>query len=158
YRVTLPPISGKAEGLRIEPIDAPIGQAQGLLWAFDSLYVVVNVDRRSTLDAGLYRVRDTDGDDRLDKVELLRKLNGGGEHGPHAVILAPDGRSLYIVAGNATQVPELYGSLVPRVWGEDNLLPHMVDGGGFMTGEKAPGGYICRVTPDGQTWDLVATG
>ena len=45
YRVTLPPISGKAEDLRVEPIDAPIGEAQGLLWAFDSLYVVVNRGR-----------------------------------------------------------------------------------------------------------------
>ena len=156
YRVTLPPITGKADGLRIDPIDAPIGEAQGLLWAFDSLYVVVNRGRK--YDSGLYRVRDTDGDDRLDKVELLRKLKGSGEHGPHAVILAPDGRSLYVVAGNATEVPALAGSLVPRVWGEDNILPHMVDGGGFMTGEKAPGGFICRVTPDGQTWDLVAMG
>src|SRR5690242_17170315 len=150
YRVTLPPIGGKAEGLRIEPIDAPIGEAHGLLWAFDSLYVVVNRGRR--YDSGLYRVRDTDGDDRLDKVELLRKLNGGGEHGPHAVILAPDGRSLYVVAGNATQLPQVTGSLVPQVWGEDNLLPRMVDGSGFMADEKAPGGYICRVSPDGQVW------
>jgi putative heme-binding domain-containing protein len=155
YRVTLPPTSGK-EGLRIEPIDAPIGEAHGLLWAFDSLYVVVNRGRK--YDSGLYRVRDTDGDDRLDKVELLRKLNGGGEHGPHAVILAPDGRSLYVVAGNATQLTQVTGSLVPRVWGEDNLLPRMVDGAGFMTGEKAPGGHICRVSPDGQVWDLVSIG
>ncbi len=156
YRVTLPPVSGKAEEIRVEPIDAAIGEAQGLLWAFDSLYVVVNRGRR--YESGLYRVRDTDGDDRLDKVEQLRKIDGSSEHGPHAVILAPDGRSLYFVAGNATRVPELAGSLVPRVWGEDNLLPHMVDGGGFMTGEKAPGGYICRVTPDGQTCDLVSMG
>ncbi len=156
YRVMLPPIGGKAEDLRVEPIDAPIGEAHGLLWAFDSLYVVVNRGRR--YDSGLYRVRDTDGDDRLDKVELLRKINGGGEHGPHAVILAPDGRSLYVVGGNATTVPELSGSLVPRVWGEDNLLPRMVDGGGFMTNEKAPGGFICRVSPDGKTWDLVSIG
>jgi putative heme-binding domain-containing protein len=156
YRVTLPPISGKAEGLYIEPIKAPIGEAHGLLWAFDSLYVVVNRGRK--YDSGLYRVRDTDGDDQLDKVEVLRKLDGGGEHGPHAVILAPDGRSLYVVAGNATQLTKVTGSLVPRVWGEDNLLPRMVDGSGFMTGEKAPGGYICRVSPDGQVWDLVSIG
>jgi putative heme-binding domain-containing protein len=156
YRVMLPPTNGKAGDLRVEPIDAPIGEAHGLLWAFDSLYVVVNRGRR--YDSGLYRVRDTDGDDRLDKVELLRKIDGGGEHGPHAVILAPDGRSLYVVAGNATRVPELAGSLVPRVWGEDNLLPRMVDGGGFMTNEKAPGGFICRVSPDGKTWDLVSIG
>ncbi len=36
----------------------------------------------------------------------LRKLDGGGEHGPHAVILAPDGKSLYVVAGNATRLTE----------------------------------------------------
>ena len=127
-----------------------------MLWAFDSLYVVVNRGHR--YDSGLYRVRDTNGDDRLDHVELLRKLDGGGEHGPHAVILAPDGRSLYVVAGNATRVPETAGSLVPRVWGEDNLLPRMVDGSGFMADEKAPGGFICRVSPDGTTWDLVSIG
>jgi putative heme-binding domain-containing protein len=156
YRVNLPPIAGKPEDIRIEAIDAPIGEAQGLLWAFDSLYVVVNRGRR--YESGLYRVRDTDGDDRLDKVDQLRKLNGGGEHGPHAVVLAPDGLSLYVVAGNATQLPALGNSLVPKIWGEDNLLPRMVDGSGFMASEKAPGGFICRVTPDGQSWELVSMG
>ena len=54
--------------------------------------------------------------------------------------------------------PGVDGSLVPRVWGEDNLLPRMVDGAGFMTSEKAPGGYIYRVSPDGKHWELVAMG
>jgi putative heme-binding domain-containing protein len=156
YRVTPPPIEKNAETIRVEPIEVPIGEAHGLLWAFDSLYVVVNRGRK--YDSGLYRVRDTDGDDRLDQVELLRKLDGGGEHGPHGVILAPDGKSLYVVAGNATRVTRTDRSLVPRVWGEDNLLPRMVDGNGFMTGEKAPGGHIYRVSPDGQHWELVAIG
>jgi putative heme-binding domain-containing protein len=156
YRVTLPPIEGKAEEIKVEPIDAAIGEAHGLLWAFDSLYVVVNRGRKYR--SGLYRVQDSDGDDRLDKVELLRAIDGGGEHGPHAVVLAPDGKSLYIVAGNATRLPPTDGSLVPRVWGEDNLLPRMVDGSGFMTGEKAPGGYVCRVSPDGVRCELVAMG
>ena len=47
---------------------------------------------------------------------------------------------------------------MPRVWGEDNLLPRMVDGSGFMTGEKAPGGHIYRVSPDGKHWELVSMG
>ncbi len=34
----------------------------------------------------------------------------------------------------------------------------MVDGSGFMTNEKAPGGHICRVSPDGKRWELVAIG
>ncbi len=74
-----------------------------MLWAFDSLYVVVNTGGKFA--SGLYRVRDTNGDDVLDKVEQLRKLEGNGEHGPHAVVLAPDGKSLYVVAGNGTKVP-----------------------------------------------------
>ena len=71
--------------IKVEPIPVEIGEAQGLLWAFDSLYVVVNAGGK--YQSGLYRVRDTDGDDVLDKVELLRKLDGNGEHGPHAVVL-----------------------------------------------------------------------
>jgi putative heme-binding domain-containing protein len=156
YRVTPPPIGTVAEPL-VEAIDVALGEAQGLLWAFDSLYVVVNHGQR--YETGLYRVRDTDGDDRLDKVEQLHRLtNDGGEHGPHAVILAPDGKSLYVVAGNATRLVKTSGSLVPRIWGEDNLLPRMADGAGFMAGEKAPGGTIYRVSPDGQQWELVAMG
>ncbi len=73
-------------------------------------------------------------------------------------MLAPDGKSLYVVAGNATKVPELGGSLVPRVWGEDNLLPRLPDGNGFMRDEKAPGGYICRVDRDGKDWVLESMG
>jgi putative heme-binding domain-containing protein len=156
YRVTPPMEAGRAEVVRVEPIDVAIGEAHGLLWAFDSLYVVVNRGRK--YNSGLYRVRDTDGDDRLDAVELLHKLSGGGEHGPHGVVLGPDGQSLYVVAGNATRLTAIDGSRVPKVWGEDNLLPRMVDGGGFMTGEKAPGGHIYRVSPDGKKWELVSIG
>ncbi len=156
YRVTLPPVDAKGGQVGVEAIDVPIGEAQGMLWAFDSLYLVVNRGRR--YESGLYRVLDTNGDDKLDKVEQLRKLDGGGEHGPHAVVLAPDGKSLYIVAGNATALARVDDSLVPRVWGEDNLIPRMVDGAGFMTTEKAPGGHILKVSPDGKHWELVAIG
>src|SRR6185312_4715504 len=143
YRVTLPALDGKADEIKIDPIDVAIGEAHGLLWAFDSLYVVVNRGRK--YDSGLYRVRDTDGDDRFDKVELLRKIDGGGEHGPHAVVLSPDGKSLYIVAGNATQLTETSSSLVPKVWGEDTLIPRLPDGAGFMRDEKAPAGWVGKL-------------
>ena len=34
----------------------------------------------------------------------------------------------------------------------------MPDGGGFMTDEKAPGGWVCKVDPDGKNWELVSMG
>ncbi len=136
YRVTPPGIGTEPGEIKVEPIPVEIGEAQGLLWAFDSLYVVVNASGK--FQSGLYRVKDTNGDDVLDKVEQLRKLEGNGEHGPHAVSLAPDGKSLYVVAGNATKLPELSGSDVPRDWGEDNLLPRMVDGQGVHDQREGP--------------------
>lgn len=153
YRLTPAGILGAKE-LKIEKINVDIGEAQGLLWAFDSLYVSVN--RGKKYASGLYRVRDTDGDDQLDSVETLRELKGGGEHGPHAVLPHPDGKSLVIICGNGTTLPEVSSSRVPLTWDEDQLLPRVQ--GRFMRGKRAPGGFICRVDPDGKNWELMATG
>ena len=156
YRVTPPPAGGEGAAIRVESIPVPLGEAQGLLWAFDSLYVVVN--RGEKYESGLYRVTDTNNDDMLDRVEKLRTLQGGGEHGPHGVVLSPDGKALYVVAGNDTKLTELAGSLVPRIYGEDQMLPYMTDGNGFMKYERAPGGCIYRVDPSGKDWTLVSMG
>ncbi|MFO0876681.1 MAG: c-type cytochrome [Gemmataceae bacterium] len=157
YRVTPPALEGQASDTKVEKIDVPLGEAQGLLWAFDSLYVVVN--RGSKYPSGLYRVRDTNGDDKLDKVELLKPINGGGEHGPHAVMLTPDGKNLTVVCGNGTQmVRPLAASRVPELWGEDHLLKRMPDGNGFMAGVLGPGGCIYQVDPEGKNWELLSVG
>src|SRR5690606_4244083 len=70
-----------------------VSGAQGLVWAFDSLYANVN-------GTGLYRIRDTDGDNVPDTAEFLGVSDGGGEHGVHDVILTEDGKGLYYSAGN----------------------------------------------------------
>jgi putative heme-binding domain-containing protein len=155
YRIQPPPL-GSSPGPAIEKIDLPIGQAQGLLYAFDSLYVMVA--NEAYQGRGLYRVRDTDGDDRFDNVRLLRKLDGGGEHGPHAIVPTPDGKGLYIVVGNQTRITELAGSKVPRHWGEDLLLPRLWDGNGFMKGVLGPGGWVARTDPEGREWTLQTVG
>ena len=151
YRVTTSGADGKISVRRI-PVD--IGEAQGLLWAFDSLYV--NVNKGKKYAGGLYRVRDTDGDGELDEVKLLRGLKGTGEHGPHAVLKHPDGKSLVVVCGNRTEPTEIDSSLVPQVWDEDGLLPRPQ--GRFMRGVRAPGGCIYRVDPTGENWELMANG
>src|SRR5262245_51532582 len=156
FRVTPPPPGGKAADAKVEKIPVDIGHAQGLLWAFDSLYVMVNSGKLKT---GLYRVRDTDGDGELDEVKLLRALDGGGgEHGPHAILLSPDGKSLTVVCGNQTKLTRFDRSRVPTVWGEDHLLPRMPDGNGFMAGVLGPGGAIYKVDPEGKSWELLSVG
>ena len=133
-----------------------IGHAQGLCYAFDSLYVVVST-RNSSSGCGVFRLLDTDGDDMFDKLVELKLLGlTAGEHGPHAIIPAPDGKHLYVVIGNQTKVPADYShSRVPEVWGEDQLLPSLQH---FMKGAEAPLGHIAQIDPEGKTWEIVATG
>jgi putative heme-binding domain-containing protein len=156
YRITPPPIGGAAEATRVEKINVELSGAQGLLWAFDSLYAMVSKNGR--FDSGLYRVRDTNGGDQLDQVELLRPLEGGGDHGWHALLAGPDGKSIYVVAGDATRLRKPERSRVPLIWGEDHLLPRIPDARGFMTDVLAPGGCFYRVDPEGKNWELVSMG
>jgi putative heme-binding domain-containing protein len=155
YRVITPP-AGTSAGIQIDPLNIEVGQAQGLLYAFDSLYVMVA--NESFQGRGLYRVRDTNGDDQYDEVKLLRKLDGGGEHGPHAILPSPDGKTLTIISGNQTKVTEINSSRVPKHWSEDHLLPRLWDGNGFMKGVLAPGGWVAKTDPEGKSWELIATG
>jgi putative heme-binding domain-containing protein len=155
YRITPPVKGGDSAQIKVAKIPVDIGQAQGLLWAFNSLYVMVN---GKNYQSGLYRVTDTDGDGELDKVTQLRQLNGGGEHGPHAIVPHPDGKSLVVLHGNQTKLTELSGSRVPQIWGEDHLLPRMPDGRGFMAGVLGPGGAIYKIDPEGKNWELLCVG
>ncbi|HEY8505719.1 MAG TPA: heme-binding protein, partial [Gemmataceae bacterium] len=156
YRVTPCPVGGSPEQTKVEPIPVDLGEAQGLLWAFDSLYVVVN--RGEKYSSGLYRVTDSNGDGELDRVQLLRPLQGGGEHGPHAVVLAPDGKSLFVCCGNHTATTKFDAYRVPPVWGEDQLLPRQWDARGHARGILAPGGWIARVDPEGKSWEIWSNG
>ena len=150
FRVTLEPF-------KVEPIDLKIGGAQGLLWHQGALYV--SVAGKSIVPAGLYKLTDTKGNDQLDKIELLTKLNTGGEHGPHSLVASPDGKWIYMVAGNFTRLPKQVKRFpATNKWGEDHLLPRMADGKGHANGLKAPGGWIIRFTPDAKTWELVSSG
>jgi putative heme-binding domain-containing protein len=151
YRVTLPEAGGGTA--KTEKINLKTGFAHGLLWAFDSLYVAVD---EGDLAHGVYRIRDTNGDDKLDKIELLRKVHASGEHGIHSLVLAPDGKSIYVVIGNNSSLTEMSSSRVPYDWGEDELLPRLPTG--FMDDSYAPQGYIAKFDPDGKNWELIAMG
>jgi putative heme-binding domain-containing protein len=166
YRITPPAIGGPASDTKVEKMPAKIGQAQGLLWAFDALYVVVNGNEpdpknpKKRIDlSGLYKVTASNGSDVLDTVQLLRNFEGGGgEHGPHAVLKHPDGKRLTVVCGNQTKLTKFDTTRVPPIWGEDHLLPRMPDGQGFMKGVLGPGGAIYNTDPEGKTWELFCVG
>jgi putative heme-binding domain-containing protein len=137
----------------VERVALDVSGAQGLVWAFDALYVVANSNK-----SGLYRLRDTDGDGRLDESKLLRGFDGDGEHGPHAVLAGPGDGKLYVMIGNHTKLTDCARSRVPRTWGEDQLLKHRNDPGGHAVGILAPCGWIARCDPDGNEFELLACG
>ena len=149
-------IDVSTEPARVEKLDIEFTGAQGLLCAFGSLYA--NVNSRQ-FPSGLWRLTDTDGDDQYDQKEHIVPLNGGSEHGPHGLVLTPDGKRIGMVAGNNTSLPEeLADSRVPRNWEEDHLLGRMPDARGHNADRMAPGGFIMSLDPDGSNRELIATG
>lgn len=154
-----------------------IGNAHGMLYAFNSLYVVVNaratrpgqqnsnpnVPRQfaqgyAPRGSGLYRVQDLDGDDQYDKITLMKEFKGEGEHGPHSIILSPDKKSLFLINGNHTDVPEVNHYRLPKTWQEDNIFPLIKDPRGHANDRYAPGGYVLNFDPEGKRFELVSAG
>ncbi|WP_437225281.1 family 16 glycoside hydrolase [Planctomicrobium sp. SH661] len=150
-----PPMAANGGNPILEKIDVAINGVQGLQWAFGSLYAVVNGTGEQ--ESGVYRIRDTNDDGRLDNVELLRKLTVTGGHGPRAIVLNAEKNALEIVCGNQTGLTDFETSRVPQLWDEDQMLPRL-HGNGFMKGTPAPGGYVARMSPDGSDWELICVG
>ena len=157
YRFPAPETGKNLDQSKIEKIPADIRAANGLLWAFDALYVAVN-DYERKMESGVYKLTDSNGDDQLDKVEKLRGMQARGDHGVHALILSPDKKSIYLITGNNTTPTEAQTSRVPRDWGEDHLLPRMPDGRGHNRDRLAPAGIIYKMSPDGKDWEIISSG
>ncbi|MEK0445432.1 MAG: hypothetical protein RLZZ399_753 [Verrucomicrobiota bacterium] len=152
FRVTPPPL-GRSQAARVEKLKADISGAHGLLYAFDSLYVMVN-EKPNT--AGLYRLRDTKGTGEFDEKTLLREISGQGEHGVHSLTLAPDGRSLYIACGNDTANPGFQHTRAAGPLGEDLAVPRINRGATFS--DARPHAFTAKVSPDGSRFELIAAG
>ena len=153
-RITPAALDGSTE-TKVEKLNLKMTGAQGMLYAFDALYFSVNGGPGS----GFYRATDTNNDDQYDKLEKLKEFRGGGEHGPHAVRLSPDGKSIYVIAGNHTDPPADFDwSRIAPNWSEDHLLPRQWDARGHARGKLAPGGWIAKTDPDGKRWEIVSMG
>ncbi|MCC6494445.1 MAG: c-type cytochrome [Pirellulales bacterium] len=157
YRITPSPLGSDASQTQVERLSVSIGMAQGLLFHKGRLYVMQS-GGAGAFGPGLYRLSDTNGDDKFDRVEQLRVFNGQGEHGPHAIVLGPDGNSLYFTCGNHTGLSLFSRSLVPTRWAEDQLLPCITDPNGHATNIRAPGGWFARTDLDGNNLELFSAG
>lgn len=154
WRVTL---DAQGHIAQWEKVPVPVGDAMGMLWAFDSLYVSGDGPE----GRGIYRLKDSKGADALDSWTLFKKVPGGnGEHGAHALVLGPDGKSIYIVHGNSTPLIEGTSAESPyRNYAEDDLLPRIKDPvATFFDKVHSPYGYILKTDENGAKWDLVAGG
>jgi putative heme-binding domain-containing protein len=115
----------------------------GMLYAFDHLYMMGNrkLTRAKVLPDGT-----------LGPVEFLAEMAGGGEHGPHSIVVTPDGKSIYVIAGNATKAPEFKNSRIRTNWKDDVLLQNYAYG--HMSQGKAPGGWVMKMSPDGKNREM----
>ena len=150
-RFTLPTNGGPA--LRIETINTNLLECRGLLFAHDALYANANNSK------GLYRLRDTDGDDQFDEVTLLRATPGGVGHGRNQLALGPDGMIYSIHGDDVGLPPEGVATNSPlRHYAEDRLLPCAWDKHLFNASARMPFGHVIRTDRDGRVWELVAGG
>lgn len=108
---------------------------------------------------GLYRLSDKDRDGVLENVRtLVRFKSEVAEHGPHGLVLGPDGL-IYVMLGNHTALDGEYDSGSPhRDFYDTDLVPKYEDPGGHAQGIKAPGGVVVRTDTEGSAVQLVAGG
>ncbi len=137
---------------QVETVEDTLLECRGILFAHDSLYVAANNSK------GIYRLKDTDGNDTYDDVKLLKTLDGGVGHGRNCLALGPDGR-IYLTCGNDVKVPDDISPKSPyRNYGLDRLLPCTWNEFLFGSNVTPPAGFVIRTDAEGKDWELFAGG
>lgn len=140
----------------VERLHESVGRAQGLLFVGGDLYASVVDDPGRA--GGLWRLQDRDGDDRFEVAEHLAAYGNGSEHGPHGLVLGPDGM-IWTAIGNYCVTPTAIAETSPHAnWSEDTVLERIWDPRGHAVGKMAPGGLVLRTDLDGAEWEIVAGG
>ncbi len=109
---------------------------------------------------GLCRLRDADQDGTADECSTLMKFEGGmTEHGPHCVVLGPEGL-IYVALGNHARcmMPPQPSSPYHHFYEGDLLRPRYEDPGGHANGIRAPGGTVIRTDASGTFCEVFCGG
>jgi glucose/arabinose dehydrogenase len=133
-----------------------VKNCQGILALNGEVYVT----GEGPQGAALYRLADRNRDGLLEDAQPLIKFEGEmGEHGPHGLVLGPDGK-IYLIAGNHAKPMTVLDENSPhRKFYEGDLVgPRYEDPGGHAAGIKAPGGVVLRIDLDGTNVQVVAGG
>ena len=120
---------------------------RGVLYAHDSIYI------SATDSQGIYRMSDLG--DSFQSPERLQDLKYESRygHGTNQITLGPD-NMIYFVIGNDVVFPPSKTNDSPyRDPQNDWLLPSRHD-----SGQDERVGYIAKVDPEGNTWEVVAGG
>ena len=158
FRITPPPIGSAAEPV-VEIVSEVWGHSQGMAFIHGALYSIQHGDHhpeRFRPDV-LLRIRDSNGDDRLDAAETLiefPRASGDAanwyEHSYHAVIPGPDGRSIYLVSGDRNGLPG-DRTRTPKLWNRDSWEYPF---------SESPycGGWVARADLDGRNLEVICIG
>ena len=158
FRITPPPIGSAAEPV-VEIVSEVWGHSQGMAFIHGALYSIQHGDHhpeRFRPDV-LLRIRDSNGDDRLDAAETLiefPRATGDAanwyEHSYHAVIPGPDGQSIYLVSGDRNGLPG-DRTLTPKLWNRDSWEYPF---------SESPycGGWVARADLDGRNLEVICIG
>ena len=121
---------------KMELIDDSLLEVRGLLFAHGALYANANNSK------GLYRLRDSDGDDSFDQVDLLMGTEGGVGHGRNDLALGPD-RKIYSIHGDSVKIPDEIAT--------SGTAPKFARYNSYQ-------GHLVRVDANGEDRQLVAIG
>ncbi|MEM1119483.1 MAG: FN3 associated domain-containing protein [Bacteroidota bacterium] len=138
--------------LKIDTLDVGVTDCQGLLYAYQSLYMMGTgpADIR-----GIYRLKDTNGQGNFGTPQLLKEFPRNGDHSGHTLALGKDGM-IYFLTGNDNRPPTGENvAFVNQNWQTDQIDPVKTI---FATSQKAPGGYVVRTDSVGSQWQLLSYG
>ena len=132
-----------------------VRNCQGILALSGMVFVVAEGDEGS----GLYRLTDDDRDGELEQATLLVGFDvSSKEHGPHGLVLGPDGK-LYVTIGNHAIPKDKFSQHSPRRHlYEGDLIKKYEDPGGHARGIEVPAGFVLRTDINGKKLELFASG